>query len=196
MSATADTTPDAEVAAVWRSAWQWLVGAGVLLALLGIAAIIYPAVATAAVNVLVGVLLIVAGVLLFGYAFGARDAGGVILWIVVAVLAVVVGIMFVSGSDIGTVTLTVILAVWFILSGLAKLVAAFEQRGRGEAGLIAINGLVSLVLGALIAAELPDSADWAIGLLLGIMFLVDGVVMIILGWSLRRAGRAVADQVA
>ena len=87
----------------------------------------------------------------------------------------------------GPSTLTVVLAVWFVLSGLAKLVAAYQQRGRTDAGLVAINGVISLILGALIAAELPDSSDWAIGLLLGIMFLVDGAVMIALGWSLRRA---------
>ena len=62
--------------------------------------------------------------------------------------------------------------------------------------LVAINGVISLILGALIAAELPDAADWAIGLLLGIMFLVDGLVMILLGWSLRRAGMTAADSVA
>jgi uncharacterized membrane protein HdeD (DUF308 family) len=193
VSAAPTTGPAAVAATVWRGAWQWLVGAGVLLVLLGLAAIIYPAAATATINVLAGVLLIIGGVLLFSFALAARDSGGVILWIVVAVLAVVVGIMFLAAPQIGTVTLTVMLATWFILSGVAKLVAAFEQRGRSESGLIALNGIVSLILGALLAAELPDSADWAIGLLLGIMFLVDGVVMIILGWALRRAGRAAAE---
>jgi uncharacterized membrane protein HdeD (DUF308 family) len=191
------STQDAAVLAVgWRSAWRFLVWTGVLLALLGLAAIIYPAVATATVNVLAGVFLVIAGVLLFGFAFSAREAGGTIVWILVAVLAVVVGIVFLSAPDIGTVTLTVLLAMWFILSGLVKLVAAYEQRGRAGVGLVAINGAVSLILGALIAAELPDSADWAIGLLLGIMFLVDGVVMILLGWSLRRAGTAAAERPA
>ena len=193
MSTTAPTDGVAEIAAAWRYAWGSMIGVGVLLALLGIAAIIYPAVATATINILAGVFLIIAGVLGFGFAFGARDAGAVILWIVVALLAIVVGIVFLSAPDIGTVTLTVLLAVWFIISGLAKIVAAFEQRGRTGAGLVALNGVVSLILGALIAAELPDSADWAIGLLLGIMFLVDGVVMIVLGWMARRAGRAAAE---
>ena len=192
MSATAPTDGAAEIAAEWRFAWGFLIGVGLLLALLGIAAIVYPAVATATINILAGVFLIIAGVLLFGFAFSARDAGAVTLWIVVAVLAIVVGIVFLSAPDIGTVTLTVLLAVWFIISGLAKIVAAFEQRGRTGAGLVALNGVVSLILGALIAAELPDSADWAIGLLLGIMFLVDGVVMIVLGWMMRRAGAAAA----
>jgi uncharacterized membrane protein HdeD (DUF308 family) len=120
----------------------------------------------------------------------------VILWIVVALLAIVVGIVFLSAPDIGTVTLTVLLAVWFIISGLTKIVAAFEQRGRTGAGLVALNGVVSLILGALIAAELPDSSDWAIGLLLGIMFLVDGVSMIVLGWMARRAGQEAVAGVA
>ena len=190
MSTTAPTDGVAEIAAAWRYAWGLMIGVGLLLALLGLAAIIYPAVATATVNILAGVFLIIAGVLGFGFAFGARDAGGVILWLVVALLAIVVGIVFLSAPDIGTVTLTVLLAVWFIISGLTKIVAAFEQRGRTGAGLVALNGVVSLILGALIAAELPDAADWAIGLLLGIMFLVDGVSMIVLGWMARRAGSA------
>lgn len=194
MSTTAPTDGVAEIAAAWRYAWGLMIGVGLLLALLGLAAIIYPAVATATINILAGVFLIIAGVLCFGFAFGARDAGAVILWIVVALLAIVVGIVFLSAPDIGTVTLTVLLAVWFIISGLTKIVAAFEQRGRTGAGLVAVNGVVSLILGALIAAELPDAADWAIGLLLGIMFLVDGVSMIVLGWMARRAGTAAAEE--
>jgi len=180
---------EADIADWWRSSWRFLVGAGILLALLGIAAIVYPAVATATVNVLAGVLLIIAGVLLFGFAFAARDAGGVLVWIVVGALAAIVGIMFLTAPAIGTVTLTVLLAVWFILSGLAKIVAAFEQRGRTDTALVAINGVISLLLGGLIAFELPGSADWAIGLLLGIMFLLDGIAMIAIGWSVRRAAR-------
>ena len=179
---------DSDFVSAWRSAWQFLVVVGALLAVLGLVAIIYPAAATATINIMAGIFLIIAGVLLFGFAFSARDGGDVMLWIVVAVLAIVIGIVFLSAPEIGTVTLTVVLAVWFVLSGLAKLVAAYQQRGRADAGLVAINGVISLILGALIAAELPDSSDWAIGLLLGIMFLVDGAVMIALGWSLRRAG--------
>ena len=196
MSATAPTEGMAEIAAGWRSAWQLLIGVGALLAVLGLVAIIYPAAATATINIMAGIFLIIAGVLLFGFAFAAREAGDVIIWIAIGVLAIIVGIVFLSAPDIGTVTLTVLLAVWFILSGLAKLAAAYEQRGRTGVGLVAINGVISLILGALIAAELPDAADWAIGLLLGIMFLVHGLVMIVLGWSLRRAGMTAADSVA
>jgi uncharacterized membrane protein HdeD (DUF308 family) len=196
VSTTAPTDGLAEIAAAWRYAWGLMISLGVLLALLGLAAIIYPAVATATINILAGVLLIIAGVLSFGFAFSARDTGGVTLWIVVALVAIVVGIVFLSAPDIGTVTLTVLLAIWFIISGLTKIVAAFEQRGRTGAGVVAVNGVLSLILGALIAAELPDSSDWAIGLLLGIMFLVDGVGLIVLGWMARRADKVAAEAAA
>jgi uncharacterized membrane protein HdeD (DUF308 family) len=196
VSTTAPKDGLAEIAAAWRYAWGLMISLGVLLALLGLAAIIYPAVATATINILAGVLLIIAGVLSFGFAFSARDTGGVTLWIVVALVAIVVGIVFLSAPDIGTVTLTVLLAIWFIISGLTKIVAAFEQRGRTGAGVVAVNGVLSLILGALIAAELPDSSDWAIGLLLGIMFLVDGVGLIVLGWMARRADKVAAEAAA
>ena len=174
---------------LWRSSWRFLLGTGALLALLGIAAIIYPAVATATVNILAGVFLIIAGVLLFGFAFAARDAGGLTVWIVVGAFTTIVGIVFLAAPQISTVTLTVLLAFWFILSGLTKIVAAFDLRGRQDAALVAVNGLISLLLGGLIAFDLPSSGDWAIGLLLGVMFLLDGIVMIAVGWSMRRAGR-------
>jgi uncharacterized membrane protein HdeD (DUF308 family) len=179
---------EADATALWRSSWRFLLGTGVLLALVGIAAIIYPAVATATVNILAGVFLIIAGVLLFGFAFAARDAGGLTVWIVVGAFTTIVGIVFLAAPQISTVTLTVLLAFWFILSGLTKIVAAFELRGP-DAALVAVNGLISLLLGGLIAFDLPSSGDWAIGLLLGVMFLLDGIVMIAVGWSMRRAGR-------
>ena len=180
---------EADATALWRSSWRFLLGTGVLLALVGIAAIIYPAVATATVNILAGVFLIIAGVLLFGFAFAARDAGGLTVWIVVGAFTTIVGIVFLAAPQISTVTLTVLLAFWFILSGLTKIVAAFDLRGRQDAALVAVNGLISLLLGGLIAFDLPSSGDWAIGLLLGVMFLLDGIVMIAVGWSMRRAGR-------
>ena len=179
---------EADATALWRSSWRFLLGTGVLLALVGIAAIIYPAVATATVNILAGVFLIIAGVLLFGFAFAARDAGGLTVWIVVGAFTTIVGIVFLAAPQISTVTLTVLLAFWFILSGLTKIVAAFDLRGP-DAALVAVNGLISLLLGGLIAFDLPSSGDWAIGLLLGVMFLLDGIVMIAVGWSMRRAGR-------
>jgi uncharacterized membrane protein HdeD (DUF308 family) len=49
-----------------------------------------------------------------------------------------------------------------------NLTAAAQHGGVPEAWITAIAGLLSVILGFLIAASLPSSASWAIGLLVGI----------------------------
>jgi len=49
--------------------------------------------------------------------------------------------------------------------------------------------VLSLVVGILIGSELPSSTAWAIGLLVGIQLLFDGVGLIAVALALRRPAR-------
>ena len=69
---------------------------------------------------------------------------------------------------IAPATLTLLLAAWFFASGAVLLMSASRRRGLPGAGLTALNAALSLLLGILIVADLPSSAGWAIGLLVGI----------------------------
>jgi uncharacterized membrane protein HdeD (DUF308 family) len=51
---------------------------------------------------------------------------------------------------------------------------------------VALNGAVSLLLGILIWADLPSSASWAIGLLVGIDLLIAGTGLIMTALAGRR----------
>ena len=53
-----------------------------------------------------------------------------------------------------------------------------------------LNGVLSLLIGGLILADFPSSADWAIGLLVGIDFVFFGFGAI----SAAMAGRDLAKQ--
>jgi len=53
--------------------------------------------------------------------------------------------------------------------------------------MLVLDGVLSLVLGLLIALQLPESATWAIGLLVGIDLLFTGVLLLSLARGLRRA---------
>jgi uncharacterized membrane protein HdeD (DUF308 family) len=75
----------------------------------------------------------------------------------------------------GTLTLTLLLAAWFFASGAVMLLSAWRRRGRPGVGFTGFNGALSLLLGILIVADLPSSAGWAIGLLVGINLLFWGV---------------------
>jgi uncharacterized membrane protein HdeD (DUF308 family) len=73
------------------------------------------------------------------------------------------------------VTLTFVLAVWFFASGVFSLAYALQWRGVPGWWLSALGGVASVILGFLIAASLPSSAAWAIGLLVGINLVFWGV---------------------
>jgi uncharacterized membrane protein HdeD (DUF308 family) len=75
----------------------------------------------------------------------------------------------------GTLTLTFFLAAWFLATGVSQLVGWWQTRGEPGSGVLALNGVVGVLLGILIIADLPSSAAWAIGLLVGVNLLFFGL---------------------
>jgi uncharacterized membrane protein HdeD (DUF308 family) len=75
----------------------------------------------------------------------------------------------------GTVTLTFVLAVWFFATGILSLTYALQWSGVPGSRVHTLGGVLSVILGFLIAASLPGSASWAIGLLVGINLIFWGV---------------------
>lgn len=75
----------------------------------------------------------------------------------------------------GTVTLTFVLAIWFFARGILTLMYAMRWRGIPGTCIYALRGILSVTLGFLIAASLPSSATWAIGLLVGVDLIFWGV---------------------
>jgi uncharacterized membrane protein HdeD (DUF308 family) len=152
-----------------------LIAVGALSLLAGAAAIFAPAVASLTATLFVGWVLIAAGALAAADAWSLRRQGGLATRVARAALAVFIGIWLVAFPLSGTFTLTVLLAAWFFAAGVVQLVGAWQLRGRPGAAWTALNGVASLVLGVLIVADLPSSALWALGLLLGIDLIFWGV---------------------
>jgi len=70
-----------------------------------------------------------------------------------------------------------VLGIYFLFMGLTRVAVAYVGRGQPNAGLLALSGVAGLLIGIFILAEFPSSADWAIGLLVGID-------LIFAGWTL------------
>jgi uncharacterized membrane protein HdeD (DUF308 family) len=168
---------DPEVREGLRRGWKALMAVGVLAILVGCVAIVVPAVASVGTAIFIGWLLIVAGGFLIAGAFTAHSIGTVVLRLIWAFLTVLVGAWLVVEPDNGTLTLTVVLGIYFLFMGITRIAVAFGARGREGAGLVGLSGFAGLLVGILILAELPSSADWAIGLLVGID-------LIFAGWTL------------
>jgi uncharacterized membrane protein HdeD (DUF308 family) len=150
-----------------KSARNWLYVTAAVSMIAGVLAILVPAVASVTVAILVGWLLLFFGVFALAHAWSVR-APGRGLRIFNSLLTALAGLALIVFPLTGTFTLTFFLAVWFLVTGTVYVAAAIQHRGEAGAGLMGLHGVVSLLLGILIIADLPSSADWAIGLLVGV----------------------------
>lgn len=168
---------DPELRAGLTRSWKALMAIGVLAILTGCFAILVPAVASVGTAIFIGWVLMFVGLVLIAAAFTAPTIGSVVLRLLWAFLTFAVGLWLVIEPDNGTLTLTVVLGIYFLFMGLTRVAIAFADRGKPNAGLLGLSGFAGLLIGILILAELPSSADWAIGLLVGID-------LIFAGWTL------------
>ncbi|HEY0362351.1 MAG TPA: DUF308 domain-containing protein [Solirubrobacteraceae bacterium] len=164
-----------------------LLVAGFLSILGGVAAIAVPAIASVTIAIFIGWMLIFTGIVMAIDAFSQRERGRMALRALNAVLAIGVGLYLIVAPLSGTLTLTFMLAAWFFATGALLLAGAWQLRRIGGASLMALNGTLSLVLGLLIAVDLPSSADWAIGLLVGINLLFWGIRALVAAAALQHA---------
>jgi uncharacterized membrane protein HdeD (DUF308 family) len=172
-----------------RSARRWLIATGILSIVTGIVALAVPAAASVTTSIFIGWVLVFGGVVMVANSISNRSAGRSSVGIVSGLLTLIVGLYIVIFPLSGTVTLTFVLAVWFFALGTMEVMAALRARGRPGVAIFAFSGLLSLILGALIVAELPSSAGWAIGLLVGINLLLWGIRALMFASLLKQALR-------
>lgn len=171
------TAMDPEVREGLRRTWKALMAVGVIAILIGCVAILVPAVASVGTAIFIGWILLIAGAFLVAAAFTAHSIGTVVLRLAWALLTVIVGLWLIVEPHNGTLTLTIVLGIYFLFMGLTRIAVAFAARGQEGAGLVGLSGVAGLLIGILVLAKLPSSADWAIGLLVGID-------LIFAGWTL------------
>jgi uncharacterized membrane protein HdeD (DUF308 family) len=152
--------------------------AGVLSLLGGVVAIVLPNIASVATAIFIGWLLVFASAMYVVDAFATRDRTRMALRLVLAVLSLVAGVYLLVAPLDGTFTLTVVLAMWFVAIGVARIVIGIADRDAPARGMVVLSGVLDLLLGLLIALELPESASWAVGLIVGVDLVFTGALLI------------------
>jgi uncharacterized membrane protein HdeD (DUF308 family) len=168
---------DEEVREGLARSWKALMGVGIAAIVIGCIAILVPAVAAVGTAIFIGWILLIVGGFLIAAAFSAHSVGTVTWRLLWAVLTVIVGVWLIVEPHNGTLTLTLVLGIYFLLMGITRVTVAFLGRGQPNAGLVGLSGVCGLLIGILVLAKFPSSADWAIGLLVGID-------LIFAGWAL------------
>lgn len=174
-----------------RDGWRFLLIEGVILAVLGAAAIVVPPIATLAVEIILGWLFLFSGFAGLVMTFMMRQAPGFWWSLFSAVLAIGAGFVLIAWPVGGAVSLTLLLVVFFILEGVATIMYALDHRRElsGQWGFVLASGIVDLALATIIYAGLPGTAAWAIGLMVGINMLFGGTALIWVALHARRVAR-------
>jgi uncharacterized membrane protein HdeD (DUF308 family) len=92
----------------------------------------------------------------------------------------------------GLVTLTFVLTAFFVVDGILIIALAIAHRRElsGKWEWMMLNGVVDLVLAAIIISGLPGTITWALGLLVGIDMMFGGASLIAMALEARKATTA------
>lgn len=166
--------------------WKWLLGIGVVLAILGLVALWNAVDATLVTVIIVGWVLVVAGVMqLIGAFTGSSSTGWRIVQGLLGVLYIVVGFNVAFDPLAGAIVLTIAVALMLLIDGVIRIVASFMDRGQGWGWSVAL-GVVNILLGIWLWTGIPLSGI-AIGLFVGLQLLFAGIMWIMLGFAGRSA---------
>ncbi|HTV95630.1 MAG TPA: DUF308 domain-containing protein [Steroidobacteraceae bacterium] len=170
----------AAVAASLHQHWRLYLAEGIILLLLGFAAILIPPVATIAVAILLGWVLLLSGVVGLISTFRMRGTPGFGWSLFSAVIGIAAGVVLLAWPLSGAFSLTLILSVFLLFEGVASIMLALQHRHgfSGRWALLLVSGIIDLILAAIIFLGLPGTAAWAIGLLVGINLVFGGSALI------------------
>ena len=158
----------------------------VLIIAVGLVAIGLPVVAGMAVTAVVGWLLMLSGVLHLAFAWRAGRAG-VVTWEILLGLAYgAIGFYLLARPVAGLESLTFAVAIYLSAEGVLEFILSFQLRPAPGTGWLLVDGIVTLVLAAMIWSLWPSSTAWAIGTLVGISMLFSGITRLMLSLAVRR----------
>jgi uncharacterized membrane protein HdeD (DUF308 family) len=174
-----------------RSDWWWFLLYGVLLAICGTAAVIFPALTALtsfAAVVLLGIALIIAGIATIIASLWAGKWSGMLLQLLVGTLYLAVGYMIMETPWLKSIeALTLFVATFFVVVGGFRILASLTVRFPYW-GWSLLNGLITFLLGVIIYRlyhHFPASSVWILGLLIGIEMLCNGWTWIALALAIR-----------
>jgi uncharacterized membrane protein HdeD (DUF308 family) len=162
---------------------------GVIITLLGVAAVIWPHLSSLAVDIFLGWVFLFSGIVGLGLMLLAPNASSFLWSLLTGALALFAGVVLLWHPAQGVVSLTLVLVAFFIVEGLFQIAAALAYRSifPESWGWMLFSGIIDLILAGLIVAGLPGAAGWALGLIAGVNLISSGLAIIIVALTVQRA---------
>jgi uncharacterized membrane protein HdeD (DUF308 family) len=162
-----------------------LIVAGIAGVIAGILALVYPGLTLLALALTAGINLLLLGVMSLVDAFtGEGDTTTRVLAAVLGLLGILAGLVVMRRPGESLLAVLLVIGLWFVITGIVDFVRAIVTAG--DRGFRLLGALVDIVLGGLILA-LPDVSLGTLAVLIGISFVIRGVLSVMRGFRLRSA---------
>jgi uncharacterized membrane protein HdeD (DUF308 family) len=159
-----------------RVHWQLFLTQGVIMVILGVLAVVWPQISTIAVDVYVGWLFLLSGIVGLASMFLAQNVPAFLWSLLTAALSLIVGMLLLWQLAEGAVSLPLVLTAFFIVEGIFQISASISYRGAFPDSWewMLTSGITDLILAALIIKGWPNTAGWALGLIVGVNLITSG----------------------
>lgn len=134
---------------------------------IGVIALIFPFAFGIAFEIIFGISVSLGGLFLFTQSLKMRSHTGEWRGIVTGCMLTLMGTLLLSRPYEGLLTMTVLMGIYFAFQGFMKLFLSFSFQIEGRGWMIVSAGL-SLFLSYIIIAQLPFSAAWSLGFIVGV----------------------------
>ncbi len=186
MNASSDSETGTDIAdagrthAALKKGRKWLLWTGILMIAVGVLAIAFPAASTLAAELIVGGVFVLAGLAMLLGCFSVHGAGPFFAALLWSLLTLAAGAFLVFNPAAGAVALTVLIAALFMVHGAFEAFLAFDLRPGDGWRWVLVSAALGILCGILIAAGMPDTSLFILGLLVGLNFLSTGIAFVVL----------------
>jgi uncharacterized membrane protein HdeD (DUF308 family) len=164
--------------------WQATLVAGIVTLILGLIVAFHPSGSLNVIAVLIGLLLIVSGLFHLIRMFRGGESHRV--WLGISgLLLVTLGVVLIRHLHLTVALIGLIVGITWIVQGISALAIGFSGESGEGRGWWIFFGIISLIGGIVIVA-IPVETVTALAVLVGIWFIVEGVLEIIGAFMIRR----------
>ena len=168
-----------------RGKWAAITAFGVLLVVLGVAALFFSLIATIATVTLNGFLFLIAGGAEIGIGMHSREWGRFFLWVVGGLVYIAAGVLCIVNPVLASVALTLLLGAGLIAAGVVRAFLATQLPPDHPRALIFLAAGITILLGLIIVSHWPLDSVYVLGTLLGVDLLFHGVGWVSFGMGLQ-----------
>ncbi len=167
--------------------WKWLLFLGIAFLILGLIGLGRAFTLTMASVYFFGFLILIGGAIQLFESFKCKGWKSMIWHLVISIIYILVGIQIIARPLVASTVITLMIAIGIILVGIFRVIIAIQHRGLPNWGWPLFSGIISILLGLVIAARWPVSGLFVIGLFVAIELIIHGWSYLFLALAAKNA---------